>query len=114
MSASTSAWVGTLRPRLLVAGLACAAVGLAPLVGLAADGVVEETNRRLVFTGEIGLALAAAANVDYAGMTRGGVPVFAFPPGTTPTQAQGQLDGAGPFRVRVQGPPGRHDELRPA
>jgi hypothetical protein len=57
---------GTLDARLLVAGLLCAVAGLLPLLPLVSDGVLEEQNRRLFLTAELGLALAAAAGLARA------------------------------------------------
>ena len=54
---------GTLSPGLLVAGLLAGATALAPLLPLAVDGVLEETNRRLLFTAEVGFSFAVAASI---------------------------------------------------
>ncbi|MEW6072929.1 MAG: hypothetical protein AB1726_10115, partial [Planctomycetota bacterium] len=60
----------TWRPRLVLAGLACAVVGAAPLLPLLRDGILPPQNARLLEVSDLGLCLAAAGAVAGGGRAR--------------------------------------------
>ncbi|HED65689.1 MAG TPA: hypothetical protein ENJ09_09065 [Planctomycetes bacterium] len=79
-SALAAALAGTLRPRMLFAGLALALAGFLPLLPLASDGVLEPQNLRLLFVPELGFAFALAACVGRRPAEGGGIArIAAYP-----------------------------------
>ena len=64
LAAAAGLFAGTTQRWMLVAGLACAAGGAAPLFAFLTDGLLEAQNRRTLSFADLGLALALGAAVS--------------------------------------------------